>query len=68
MSSKQKKYEKLKHELIVRQQALHFTVIYEKDILEKFGKLHLEDMRNRILDRINRITFLLKSIERDINP
>jgi hypothetical protein len=67
MSSKQKRYEKLKHELTVRQQALDFTVIYEKEILEKFGKLYLEDMRNKILDRVNRITFLLKSIERDIN-
>lgn len=68
MSNKQKRYEKLQHELIVRKQALDFTVIYEKEILEKFGKLYLEDTRNRILDRINRITFLLKSIERNLNP
>ena len=67
ITNKEKKYEKLKYELKIRKQALELTVLYEKEILEKLGVRKLTEMRDRILDRINCINTLLKSIEKDLN-
>jgi hypothetical protein len=67
MSNKLKQLEKNQQELKIRQQALHLTVIYEHEFVEKFGKRGLNDMRDKLLDRINELKNDISQLKKDLN-
>lgn len=67
MSEEEKKIDNLQHQVEIRQQALHFTVIYEEDFIKRMGKRQLEIVRDEILDFILDLRLQIKQLKNNLN-